>query len=96
MRAVPFAEALEIPAELDKLVKFHLDDPNGGSKARNPSQVPKKRRPKGKKGRAAIVPSPTGNREGRHDKSGRDKIVVESSPRGARRRWPYSTAATRC
>ncbi|CAM9654824.1 unnamed protein product [Ectocarpus fasciculatus] len=34
LRTVPFAKALEIQAEVDKLVKFHLDDPSGDSKSR--------------------------------------------------------------
>lgn len=46
LRAVPSAKALEIQAEVDKLVEFHLHDATKGSKAGNPNQAPKKGTPK--------------------------------------------------
>lgn len=95
LRTVPFAKALDIQAEVDKLFKFHLHDATVGSKPQNPSQAPKKGAPKNpdprtkagqaKKRHAAVVPPPplAGNPEGRQDRSRRTRRMHDSSGPGS-------------
>ncbi|CAM9263404.1 unnamed protein product [Ectocarpus sp. 4 AP-2014] len=85
LRTVPFAKALDIQTELDKLVKSRLSRLRGASKDRNSSKPPTEGRQKKKKERADVVSPLIGNPYGRLAKSSRDNGTTDGLGVGRKR-----------
>lgn len=79
LKAVSYPRALGIQADVDKYVKFLLENPDGDSKTKNPAQVPQKGR---KKGQTASKPSAPSNPEPRKDNTRRKRRMKDGTDTG--------------